>query len=57
MPLERIDDDGRYAEKERSCINSEHNPPMHMVLEPGTYKYTCPSCGKVTTFEVPRITI
>lgn len=31
-------------------------PPMHIVLEPGEYKYTCPGCGHVTIFNVPGST-
>lgn len=38
------------------CLSPEHNPPSHMVFEPGTYEYTCPKCGKVTIFTVPLIT-
>lgn len=34
------------------CFDLEHKPPMHMVYEPGTYEYTCPSCGEVTRFTV-----
>lgn len=49
MPLEKISEPD-------VCLDPEHNPPTHIVLEPGTYKYTCPSCGKVTVFTVPLIT-
>lgn len=38
------------------CAMAEHRPPLHMVYEPGTYEYTCPSCGKRTVFRVPRVT-
>lgn len=50
MPLEKI------SEPPKVCLDPEHNPPTNIVLEPGTYKYTCPSCGKVTVFTVPLIT-
>jgi hypothetical protein len=39
----------------RPCLSPEHNPPSHMVCEPGTYRYTCPMCGEITEFEVPMI--
>ena len=34
------------------CRHLEHNPPMHIVLSPGVYEYTCPGCGKTITFTV-----
>lgn len=42
--------------KEEKCLSSGHKPPMHIVLQPGTYEYTCPSCGHVTIVKVPLIT-
>jgi len=39
----------------KPCLHPEHNPPTHIVLKPGTYRYTCPGCGKVIEFEVPTI--
>lgn len=50
MPLEKI------AEAVPPCFSPEHNPPSHIVLEPGTYRHTCPSCGYAVTFTVPLIT-
>ena len=44
-------------EKEDICQDSEHNPPTLIVLEPGVYEYTCPSCGHVTIVEIPLITM
>ena len=41
---------------EKPCLSPEHNPPTHIVLQPGTYEYTCPSCGKTVRFIVPSIT-
>lgn len=38
------------------CMHPEHNPPTHIVLEPGHYEYTCPSCGEKTRFIVSGIT-
>ncbi len=48
--LEKIEE-GSWR-KEHICRDPEHNPPGHIVLEDGDYRYTCPSCGKVTTFVV-----
>lgn len=50
MPLIKI------LEPEKVCNNPEHNPPMHIYLEPGTYEYTCPGCGKKVTFTVNQVT-
>lgn len=41
---------------EETCLSSEHNPPMHIVLKPGKHTYQCPACGKITEFEIPVIT-
>lgn len=49
MPLKKI------KEPEKVCLSPEHNPPMHIYLEAGTYEYTCPACGKKVVFEVPTI--
>ena len=38
------------------CFHPAHHPPMHIVLEPDEYKYTCPGCGHVTIFNVPGST-
>jgi len=50
MPLEKI------ADAPQPCLSPEHDPPESIVLEPGTYRWTCPSCGQVTEFEVPLVT-
>lgn len=59
MMLERIDDKDNYKgglekieHKPKPCLHPEHRPPSMMVYEPGTYRYTCPICGKVTVFTV-----
>ena len=49
MSLEKI------KEPKEICLDPEHNPPGNICLFPGTYKYTCPSCGEVTIFEVLSI--
>lgn len=35
------------------CSDPEHYPPRFIDLQPGTYEYTCLSCGEVIVFEVP----
>lgn len=39
-------------DRQRMCRWPEHNPPMHIVLSPGTYEHTCDKCGKKTVFTV-----
>ena len=56
MPLRKIEDNQCDKYKEL-CQHPEHNPPSHMVLEPGTYEYTCPACHNIVIFTVPRITM
>jgi hypothetical protein len=43
----------KITEPEKICHDSEHEPPNMMVWQPGTYKHTCPTCGKITVFTVP----
>ena len=33
----------------------KHDPPMNIVLQPGTYEYTCPGCGEIQIFTVHGI--
>jgi predicted RNA-binding Zn-ribbon protein involved in translation (DUF1610 family) len=40
---------------EDKCMSTEHNPPAHIVLQPGEYEYTCPSCGKTVKINIPLI--
>lgn len=42
------------SEPKFPCLSPEHNPPNMIVLSPGTYVHTCPSCGKKQTFRVDR---
>lgn len=50
MSLEKI------AEIQKPCLHVEHYPPMHLYLEPGVYKHTCPGCGYSFIFTVPLVT-
>jgi hypothetical protein len=50
MPLEKIGE----TTKIRFCRDPEHHPPNMIVLEPGVYKHTCPTCGQSMTFTVPE---
>lgn len=49
MPLRKI------ADVPKACMDPEHHPPSHIVLEPGVYEYTCPACGRVTRFMIPNL--
>jgi len=42
-------------DENKPCLCPEHNPPSNIVLEPGTYTWKCPSCGKEQTFTVPIV--
>lgn len=44
------------CERKKICLSPRHNPPSHMVLDSGKYKWTCPDCGEVQIFEIPDIT-
>lgn len=56
MPFKKIDDN--KWEPKYPCTDPEHNPPGMIVLEPGTYEYTCPSCGEKRTIIVgPKPTL
>lgn len=46
----------KIADAQKPCLSPEHNTPMYMVHEPGTYEYTCPACGEHTVFTVPIVT-
>lgn len=45
----------KIADISQPCLNREHNPPGHIVLQPGVYEHICPGCGKKQTFTVHRI--
>jgi hypothetical protein len=51
MPLRKLDDPTPWAEK-RICFDREHNVPGMIVLPPGAYEHTCPSCGARKLFRV-----
>lgn len=50
MTLKKIKD------LQKPCAHPEHNPPSHIVLQPGVYEHICPGCGEKKTFEVARAT-
>jgi hypothetical protein len=52
MPLKKI----KSHRMKDVCLHPEHNPPSHIVLEPGDYIYSCPECGKEKVLSVPLIT-
>ena len=51
MTLRKLPDSEVW--QERLCQSPEHNPPSHIVLEPGTWEHTCPACGKKLIFTIP----
>ena len=40
----------------RTCSHPEHNPPSHVVFEPGLYEHECPACGRKVRFWVHGFT-
>lgn len=46
------DFDGWQTKDKRGCYHPEHNPPTHIVLEPGIYEHTCPGCSRKIEFSV-----
>ena len=53
MPFKKIKDDERWAPP-KLCMHPEHNPPGMIVLQPGTYEYSCPACGHTVRLVVGR---
>jgi hypothetical protein len=51
MPFKKI------ADLPKICHDPGHNPPGMIVLPDGVYEYSCPSCGRVTTFTVASPTL
>lgn len=49
MPTKKI------ADEPMPCLNRQHDPPGHMVYQPGTHEHTCPGCGYRQTFRVSRM--
>lgn len=45
----------KIAEPFRMCRDPQHNPPNMIVLSPGTWQHTCPSCGQTTVLSVPLV--
>lgn len=40
----------------RVCLNSQHNPPSHMVYPSGCIiEHTCPGCGEKKQFSTGAI--
>lgn len=36
-----------------ACRDPEHYPPTAIVLEPGYYEHSCPTCGYIQHVRVP----
>lgn len=47
----------KIADLSRPCAHPRHDPPSHMVYEPGVWQHTCPSCGGSQTFTVTGATL
>ena len=45
--------DGGKTPWNKECHHPEHNPPGHIVLQPGAYEYECPGCGRISHINVP----
>ena len=45
----------KLSDEKRPCMFSDHNPPSHIVLSPGTYEHTCSHCGQKQIFTVRGI--
>jgi hypothetical protein len=44
----RKDQEIKYI-KSKTCLHPEHNPPMHIVIPPGSVlEHECPACKKIT---------
>lgn len=47
----------KIADAPEFCRDSEHNPPTHMVYEPGTWEHVCPRCKHRVVFTSPSFTM
>ena len=55
--------DGRYKERVSRecefpppCVDTQHNPPMHLWIPPGKqFTHKCPSCGAKMTIKGQRL--
>lgn len=53
MSTQRIGDLPEHRLVEfKPCTHPEHLPHSHVVLPPGVYRHTCPSCGDSFEFSV-----
>lgn len=53
--LRKLPEVNRFEPIVDLCNSPNHNPPMNMVYEPGSYEWTCPQCHKVEFFIVTKI--
>lgn len=54
MALRRLPDQARRLMKQDLCVHPQHEPPIMMQLEPGSYEWSCPACANVISFVVPE---
>jgi hypothetical protein len=55
VPLRKLEEIPKWRAQQAPCTHPEHNPPGNIVLEPGTYEHTCPSCGAKRLFRVGAV--
>lgn len=56
MSFRKIDPPNNpWSPPQEFCKDPAHNPPTMIVLEPGEWEWTCPSCGQTQIIYVPQI--
>jgi hypothetical protein len=45
----------KLSDELRPCRHPSHDPPSHIVLDPGTYRHTCSGCGASQVFSVAGV--
>lgn len=55
MPTRRLPDPDQKSWVPHPCMHPEHNPPKHMVFQPGHYEHECPGCGRKQQFFVQGV--
>lgn len=56
MPIRKIEEEPTKSWfPKQACRDPEHDPPTHIVLEPGLYEHECPSCQRTVRFRIQRV--
>ena len=53
MPTRKINSDKESLQT--YCSHPDHNPPSHMVFQPGSYEHVCSGCKRKMMFTVNGI--